>query len=69
MNVNELIDSGASISINYHRCENLNEAYNKIPPSKRLGKVELYGRNGTYWAKIRTREIEVIAFYSDKAKK
>lgn len=66
LTVEELLERGAKIDVNFHENENYEEAYKKVSLFDGLNKSEDEENNGAYW--IRATEsseekLEVIAFY------
>lgn len=71
MTVEEFLERGAKIDINFHENENYEEAYKKVALFDGLNKSEDEENNGAYWVKATessNNKIEVTAFYDKKSR-
>ena len=64
--LNELVESGASIQINFHSCDSEQSAYSKIKPFGSLGEIEKWTSDkGFSWFEIDGQNTEVAAFFDE----
>jgi len=60
--VNDILDSGARVRVQFFDCEDLQAAYTKLKPYKHLGKVERHETANAMWLYIRSKNIDVTVF-------
>jgi len=63
LTINDFLEAGVTdVHIYFHRCGDLQTAYNKLKPFTRLGSIEKASRDGSVWLYIETEEVEITAF-------
>ena|SRR5690625_355756 len=60
--VHEVLESDAVVRISFHRCKDLQSAYNKLKPYRHLGKINRHQAGDTVWLHVNYQNIEVTAF-------
>lgn len=66
LSIGDLVDSKANIYVTFHRCGDLQTAYNKLKPYTKFGSINKDSNNGTVWLKIESeinrQKVEFTAF-------
>jgi len=60
--VNDILESGARVRIQFFDNEDLQDAYTKLKPYKHLGKVERHETDDAMWLYIKSKNIDITAF-------
>ena len=62
--LNHFVEGGAGVSIHFHRCIDLQTAYDKLKPYTKLGSIEKESVDGYVWLSIESEEknIRITAF-------
>ena len=63
LTIKDFINAGAeSIDIYFHRCGDLQTAYDKLKPYTSLGSIEKESSDGSVWLYIHNKPIRITAF-------
>lgn len=60
--IDDILESDAMVRISFHRCKDLQSAYNKLKPYRHLGKINRYRSDDTVWLHVNYQNVEVTAF-------
>lgn len=62
LTIGRLLELDGRIDIYFHRCGDLQTAYNKLKPYTSLGSIEKRSSDGNVWLQINDTDVNITAF-------